>query len=37
MAGARAMDSYSRMVAFFKVLLPLAALAILATLFLLPC
>lgn len=35
MAGARPMDSYSRMVAFFKVLLPLAALAILATLFLL--
>lgn len=29
------MDSYSRMVALFKVLLPLAALAILATLFLL--
>ena len=29
------MDLYSRMVAFFKVLLPLAALAILATLFLL--
>lgn len=29
------MDFYSRMVAFFKVLLPLAALAILATLFLL--
>lgn len=29
------MDRYSRMVAFFKVLLPLAALAILATLFLL--
>lgn len=28
------MDLYSRMVAFFKVLLPLAALAILATLFL---
>ena len=31
---ARGMDRYSRMVAFFKVLLPLAALAILATLFL---
>lgn len=29
------MDNYSRMVAFFKVMLPLAALAILATLFLL--
>ncbi|MFD3188832.1 LPS export ABC transporter periplasmic protein LptC [Sedimentitalea sp. HM32M-2] len=29
------MDRYSRLVAFFKVLLPLAALAILATLFLL--
>ncbi|MFK7752581.1 MAG: hypothetical protein AB8B51_08530 [Sedimentitalea sp.] len=29
------MDLYSRMIAFFKVLLPLAALAILATLFLL--
>jgi len=29
------MDTYSRIVAFFKVLLPLAALAILATLFLL--
>ena len=29
------MDRYSRMVAIFKVLLPLAALAILSTLFLL--
>lgn len=33
--GARRVDLYSRIVAFLKVLLPLAALAILATLFLL--